>query len=331
MKNRIIGLLLILCLSIGGLSGCGNKTNDLAQQDSEMLHIVCTTFPQYDWIREILGDEIANAEVTLLLDKGVDIHNYQPSAVDIAEISKSDVFVYVGGESDKWVQDILKEPTNHHIKAISMMDVLGDRVKEEEIVEGMEDHDVHTEGHMEHEAEYDEHVWLSLNYAEEICKEITAVFKEISPSKRTVYEDNLKAYVTQLQELNQEYETVVKEAKNHTIIFGDRFPFRYLLDDYGLEYFAAFPGCSAETEASFETIVFLANKMDELKLPAICVIENTNETIAQTIIHSTKNKDQNILVLNSMQAVTRAEINRGTTYLTIMKSNLDIVKQALNE
>lgn len=331
MKNRIIGLLLILCLSIGGLSGCGNKTSDLTQKDSEMLHIVCTTFPQYDWIREILGDEIANAEVTLLLDKGVDIHNYQPSAADIAEISKSDVFIYVGGESDKWVQDILKEPTNQQIKAISMMDVLGDRVKEEEIVEGMEEHDVHTEGHKEHETEYDEHVWLSLNYAEEICKEIAAALKEISPSKRTVYEDNLKAYVTQLQELNQEYETVVKEAKNHTIIFGDRFPFRYLLDDYGLEYFAAFPGCSAETEASFETIIFLANKMDELNLRAICVIENTNETIAQTIIQSTKDKEQNILTLNSMQAVTRAEINSGTTYLSIMKSNLEIVKQALNK
>ena len=331
MKNRIIGLLLILCLSIGGLSGCGSKTNDLAQQDSEMLHIVCTTFPQYDWIKEILGDEIANTEVTLLLDKGVDIHNYQPSAADIAEISKSDVFVYVGGESDKWVQDILKEPSNHHIKAISMMDVLGDRVKEEEIVEGMEEgHDSHAGEHMEDEAEYDEHVWLSLTYAEEICKEIAAALQEISPSKRTVYEANLHSYLTKLQELNQEYETVVKEAKNQTIIFGDRFPFRYLLDDYGLQYFAAFPGCSAETEASFETIVFLANKMDELKLPAICVIENTNETIAQTIINSTKNKEQNILVLNSMQAVTRAEINSGTTYLSIMKSNLEIVKQALN-
>lgn len=331
MKSKIISLSFMLFLSMSILAGC-SKTQDIVQEDSEVIQIVCTTFPQYDWVKEILGDKTESVKVTLLLDKGVDIHNYQPSAAHIAKILESDLFIYTGGESEGWVRDLLKESSGSHRKVISMMDTLGDKIKKEEIVEGMDTgHNSDADMQQECEIEYDEHVWLSIKNAEEICKEIAEALKEIDPSYRTDYEENLNAYLVKLQELNKEYETVVKEAQTSTILFGDRFPFRYLLDDYGLQYFAAFPGCSAETEASFETIVFLANKLDELSLSSICVIENTNESIAQTIINNTKNKDQKILVLNSMQAVTKEEINQGTTYLSIMKGNLDSLKQALNE
>ena len=198
----------------------------------------------------------------MLLDKGVDLHNFQPTAEDIMKVATCDLFIYTGGESDAWVEDALKESVNPDMKVINLMETLGGSVKEEEIVEGMECEEEEEEG--EEEAEYDEHVWLSLKNASILCRAIEEAIASIDPANAAVYEENLKNYQDSLHSLDVSYQEAVDASALKTLLFGDRFPFRYLTDDYGLTYYAAFVGCSAETEASFETITFLTGKVDEL-------------------------------------------------------------------
>ena len=279
-------------------------------------------------MREILGDKADHAEVTMLLDNGVDLHSYQPTADDIIKISDCDLFIYVGGESDGWVEDALKEATNKEMQVINLLDVLGEQVKEEEVVEGMEAEEEESED--EDEPEYDEHVWLSLKNAETLCNAITDALEEIDPANKDAYATNAASYLEKLAALDGEYQTVVDNAARKTVLFGDRFPFRYLVDDYGLSYYAAFAGCSAETEASFETISFLAGKVDELRLPCVLTIEGAQHKIAETIVQNTAEKNQSILTLDSMQSTTSTDVANGTTYLSVMESNLDVLKQALN-
>jgi len=312
--------------------------------------IVTTVFPEYDWTREILGDKNSDAELTLLNGKGVDLHSYQPSFQDIAKISSADIFIYVGGESDKWVDGALKNAKNKNLKVINLMEVLGDKVKEEEIVEGMQaeeedehhhdededdDHHAHeAEGHHHHssdedELEYDEHVWLSVRNAKILCGEICNALCEVDPSNAASYKENFKAYSGKLDKLDSDFEAAVKNGNKKTLLFGDRFPFRYFVDDYGLKYYAAFVGCSAETEASFETIIFLAKKVDELGLNAVCQIESGNGKIAQTIIKSSKKKNAKIITFDSLQSTTTNDVKKGTTYLSLMQKNLEVLKEAL--
>ena len=465
------------------------------------LSIVCTTFPQYDWVRQILGDRVSDVDLTLLLDNGVDLHNYQPTADDIIKIAQSDLFIYVGGESDGWVEDVLATAQNPNLKTVNMLASV--EAKEEETVEGMQeeehDHDHDEEftaediedrtladfagewvslwpmmkdgeldeycahkaeedddpattaetyrekytgswecdvkdisvkdntitfnyldgttvsaeyryagfatktsdsgkisvryqfetdsadapkyvqfndhghepgaaehfhlyfgndgfdailestassyfapaaldkegildmlmGH-EHEVEYDEHVWLSLRNAETLTQTIADTLGELDSDNASVYQENAKSYIAQLSELDNQYKDAVKNGQRKTILFADRFPFRYLADDYGLTYYAAFVGCSAETEASFETIAFLAKKVDELKLPVVLTIEGDNHSIAETVVSSTQEKNQQILVMNSLQSVTEKDIADGESYLGIMTENLEVLKEALN-
>lgn len=279
-------------------------------------------------MREILDDKADHAEVTMLLDNGVDLHSYQPTADDIIKISDCDLFLYVGGESDGWVEDALKEATNKEMQVINLLDVLGEQVKEEEVVEGMEAEEEESEDG--NEPEYDEHVWLSLKNAETLCNAITDALEEIDPANKDAYATNAASYLEKLAALDGEYQTVVDNAARKTVLFGDRFPFRYLVDDYGLSYYAAFAGCSAETEASFETISFLAGKVDELRLPCVLTIEGAQHKIAETIVQNTAEKNQSILTLDSMQSTTSTDVANGTTYLSVMESNLDVLKQALN-
>ena len=317
------------------------------------IKIVTTIFPQYDWTREILGTNAANAELTLLVANGTDLHSYQPSIQDIAKISTADIFIYVGGESDGWVKDALKNAKNKDMKVINLMEVLGDKVKEEEIIEGMqaededehhhhdddeenEDHDHHEaeEGHHHHhdeeeEIEYDEHVWLSVRNAKVLCGEICNALCEKDSKNAASYKANLASYSAKLDKIDSEFAAAVKNGNTQTLLFGDRFPFRYFVEDYGLDYFAAFVGCSAETEASFETVIFLAKKVDELSLNNVCQIESGNGKIARTIIQSSKNKNAKILSFDSMQSVTSKDIKKGTTYLGIMQNNLEVLKEAL--
>ena len=310
-------------------------TTDAQSVPEKHLNIVTTIFPEYDWVREILGDNAENADLTMLLDNGVDLHSYQPTAQDILKISTCDLFIYVGGESDGWVSDALQEAANKDMKVIDLLDVLDDAVKEEEIVEGMEAGEEHGDGEdEEHEEEeegpeYDEHVWLSLRNAKVLCEAITNALTEIDPDHAADYRSNLTSYSEKLDALDAAYQSAVDSASRKTLLFGDRFPFRYLVDDYGLSYYAAFAGCSAETEASFRTITFLADKVDEFNLTSVLTIESSDQKIAQTIIQNTKEKNQNILTLNSMQSVTSNDVAAGTGYLSIMESNLDVLKEAL--
>ena len=332
--KRIFAVFFCLLLAAGILGGCGKaesssiSASSASQSGSKPLKIVTTIFPEYDWVREILGDKADHAEVTMLLDNGVDLHSYQPTADDIIKISDCDLFIYVGGESDGWVEDALKEATNKEMQVINLLDVLGEQVKEEEVVEGMEAEEEESED--ESEPEYDEHVWLSLKNAETLCNAITDALEEIDPANKDAYATNAASYLEKLAALDGEYQTVVDNAARKTVLFGDRFPFRYLVDDYGLSYYAAFAGCSAETEASFETISFLAGKVDELGLPCVLTIEGAQHKIAETIVQNTAEKNQSILTLDSMQSTTSTDVANGTTYLSVMESNLDVLKQALN-
>lgn len=289
------------------------------------LRIVCTTFPQYDWTRQLLGNRADEVELTLLLDNGIDLHNYQPTADDIIKIARCDLFVYVGGESDTWVDDLLEASPNSHRKALSMLACVD--AKEEEAVEGMQEEE---DEHEHDEIEYDEHVWLSLRNAETITRALLNALCEADPAHADTYRANADAYLAQLAELDAQYSDMVRHAARTTILFADRFPFRYLADDYGLTYYAAFAGCSAETEASFKTIAFLAKKVDELRLPVVLTIEGGKHAIAETVVASTQAKNQTILSMNSLQSMTEADVQRGESYLSVMTQNLAILSQALN-
>ncbi len=342
MKKNI-SIICVLIFALMSLSACGNVSAQraVAAPESDVLSkenaagsslsIVTTIFPEYDWVKEILGENPAGAETTLLLDSGVDLHSYQPTAEDILKIATCDLFIYVGGESDEWVEDALKEATNKDMVVINLLNTLGDKVKEEEIVEGMEaEEEEAEEGNEEEGPEYDEHVWLSLTNAETLTGAIKDALISIDPDNAKVYTENEKVYSEKLKALDDEYVKVTSDAKIKTILFGDRFPFRYLTDDYGLDYYAAFVGCSAETEASFETVVFLAGKVDELSLHTIMTIDGSDKKIAETIRNNTKTGDQEILVLDSMQSTTADDISKGASYISIMEDNLEVLMQSLN-
>ena len=331
--KKILSILLILILSVGCLSACGSNGG---RRDGK-LRIVATIFPEYDWVKSILGDRAADVELTLLFDNGVDLHSYQPTADDILTISDCDLFIYVGGESDRWVEDALKNPVNKNRVVINLMDVLGSDVKEEEIVEGMQEEDDHKDGdhedgdhdHDEEGPEYDEHVWLSLRNAAIIVKSLSESLQKLDPDHAETYRKNTEDYLAKLAALDSQYKAAVEGASVKTLLFGDRFPFRYMTDDYGLKYYAAFVGCSAESEASFETIAFLSEKVDELSLRSVITIEGTDHRIAETIIRNTKTKDQQILVLDSLQSAKAEDIKNGVTYLSVMEKNLSVLKEAL--
>ena len=325
-------LVFVLTLSLLSVSGTASAEEAAA---APKKRIVTTIFPIYDWVMNVLGEQAENAEVSMLLDNGVDLHSYQPTADDIVRISGCDLFIYVGGESDEWVRDALQEATNKNMTVINLMEALGDSVKEEELVEGMEhDHDHEQEEDHDHdaeaeEAEYDEHVWLSLKNAVVLCRAIAEALGQIDRENAACYTANAEAYTEKLNTLDAQYQAAVDAAALHTLLFADRFPFRYLADDYALDYYAAFVGCSAETEASFETIIFLAGKLDELGLPAVLQIESADGSIARTVVESTQSRDQQILTMDSMQSTTAKDVAAGANYLSIMEKNLDVLKAAL--
>ena len=502
--KKYISILLAAVMAVGCLAGCGQKnSNEQADNtDDGKLKVVTTIFPEYDWVKEIAGDEISNIDLTMLLDNGVDLHSYQPTSEDILKISDCDLFVYVGGESDSWVDDALKNATNKDMQVINLLDVLKDSIKTEESMPGMQAEEGHNHGYahfedsdvqdrtlsdwdgdwqsvypylqdgvldgvmekkaesgektaeeykeyyengyktdvsqitidaenntmcfvkngvaskatyeykgyqiydyesgsrgvryffeatsgdadapkyvqfsdhgiapgkaehfhiyagndgfdalseemenwptyyqadisgteiaedmLEHEEkEYDEHVWLSLKNAQTLCKAIAEALETADPEHKDVYAANVDSYLEKLSSLDGQYQDAVANASQKTLLFGDRFPFRYMVDDYGLKYYAAFAGCSAESEASFETISFLAKKVDELGLKNIMTIENSDQKIAKTIRDNTKDKNQEILSLDSMQSTTSEDVKNGTTYLSVMESNLDVLKKAM--
>lgn len=319
---------LIFCIFISvsllNISGCGCESvfsEDGSKEDS--IKIVTTIFPEYDFSKE-LSKGLSNFDISLLSKNGVDIHSYQPTVDDIIKITSADIFIYVGGESDAWVDDVIKQNRNDNLIVINLLDLLKDNVKTEEIVEGMEEE----EG--EEENPFDEHVWLSLKNADLICNEIKNVLVITDPDHQQIFEKNYSDYSKKLNELDQKYNNEIKNSSMDTVIFADRFPFRYMFDDYNLNYYAAFPGCSAESEASFETVIFLADKVDELNISSIVVLENSDGIIADTVINNSSSSGIKILNMNSLQSVTEKDISEGINYLQVMENNLNTVITALN-
>ena len=327
--KRILSMILIVSIMLFGTGAFAGKAGSTKTKDNR-FKIITTIFPIYDWTRCVLGDNSNNADLIMLLDSGVDLHSFQPTVDDIVNISNCDVFIYVGGESDEWVEAALRSAVNKDMIVINLLDALGDRVKEEELVEGMQgEEDEEGAEEDEEEKEYDEHVWLSLKNAAYLTERIAGALTEADPANAETYMTNANAYISELEKLDAAFEAAVAQSTRDTLLFADRFPFRYLTDDYGLKYYAAFVGCSAETEASFETMVFLTNKVNELGLSVILTIEGNNKKIAQTIKSNTKTKDQRILEMNSLQSVTAADVRNGISYLSVMEANLEVLKEAL--
>lgn len=299
------------------MAGCTAAETD----SSKELSIVCAGFPEYDWTKNILGSHTAETELTYLLENGEDIHSYQPSAEDMVKIADCDLFIYTGGESQEWAADAIKSAVDPDMRSLSLIDILGSAAKEEEFKEGM------TAEAEETETTPDEHVWLSVGNAKLFCQEITDVLCEIDSENAADFREGYEAYTAQLDALDSDYKTVTNELPQKTLIVCDRFPFRYLADEYGLDYYAAFSGCSAETEASFETVAFLAEKADELGVNTVFTLENSDQKLARAVIENSKNTDRSVAELNSLQSVTRAQIDSGTTYISLMRQNLDCLKQ----
>lgn len=316
----------LLAASMLACALCACQAQPQGQIEGESRGIVCTIFPIYDWVREIMGTHFSDGQVTLLLKNGTDMHSYQPSAQDMIRVSSCDLFIFVGGESDRWVGDALKEAVNPNRIAVDLIETLGDAAREEELREGMEPEE---EEALEGETVYDEHVWLSLKNAMLFCGKIEQALSALDPENAADYAENARAYTEKLRALDARYARAAADAPQKTLLFGDRFPFLYLTEDYGLAYYAAFAGCSAETEASFQTVAFLAEKLDELSLPAVLTIEGAQHNIAETIVQNTAKKNQAVLTLDSMQSVTEKDMQNGTTYLSIMEKNLAVLQEAL--
>lgn len=311
--KKILAALSALLIILSSFSACSEE-----KEKTGKLSVIATIFPEYDYVRQILGEREDVADLTLLLDNGVDLHSFKPSAADIVKISECDLFIYVGGESDEWAEDVLKTAKNKNMKVLNLTEILGSGAKIEETVEGMEKEE-------EGEEEIDEHVWLSLKNSKLFVEKIRDAIITLDESGREIYTKNAADFINKLEKLDGEYENAVKNANKKTLLFADRFPFRYLADDYGLSYYAAFSGCSAESEASFETVAFLSKKVDELSLSYVLTTESSDGKIAETVISSSASKNAEILKMNSMQST----FQDSASYLSIMKENLEILKKAL--
>lgn len=311
MKGRIkYALAAALTAAVIFLSaGCG----ELPEKRSGSLHVLCTVFPLYDWARNIAGEA---AEVSLLNENGADMHSYQPTAADIVRLHSCDVLIYTGGESKKWVAEVIKQTENENLRTLNLIELLGDKAvtEREEGAERRENGD-----------ETDEHIWLSLKNAEILTDKIAAALSGADNKNADIYKSNAAKYAERLAALDKEYTEALKNAKHKAMIFADRFPFRYFTEDYGLDYYAAFPGCSAETEASFETVIFLAKKADE-NGDCIFITETSNGDIANAVNQNTAKKNKKILTLDSMQSVNKKDIKSGLTYISVMEKNLEMLE-----
>lgn len=315
MKKMLIALLLFtLLLLLVLMSACSHQ-----RTDDCTLRIVCTSFSEYDWTRNILGERIADVELSLLTDNGADMHSYQATADDIIKVSECDLLITVGGESDKWLDDALKNSRNQNQRVIRLLDLVAAC-----------DDSCETEHEHEHEHEgQDEHIWLSLKNAMLLCAEIANALSQLDLDNSALYEENAAAYIAKLEALDARYEATASAASKKVLLFADRFPFTYMAEDYGLTCIAAFSGCTADSEASASTVKRLASAIDTHGLTSVLVLEKSSTDIARTVILQTESKNQHILTLNSIQSVTRGEIERGANYLQMMEKNLSVIAEAL--
>ena len=319
MLKKIFSAVLGMAL-VFSAAGCSQTS----RTSSKGLKVVCATAPLYDWTKNIT-EGTDSTDLSLIIGNGTDLHSFQPSASDIISIKSADVLIYVGGESDGWIRDALKETVNKNQQVVCLMDVLKDSVVEEEVVEGMQGED-EEEGEGEEEGpEYDEHVWMSLRLTRKSCKAIEEALEKVSSKDAAKYKANLENYDAKLSALDKQYEEMVKGARLNTMIVPDRYPFRYLAEDYKLKYSAAFVGCSAETEASFETVKFLADKVKELDPKAVLIIENSDGKLAKTVLETAGKSSVKVEVLDSMQSC-----GADLDYIRTMTENLEKLKTALS-
>ena len=318
--KRVLALMLALCLCAGMIAGCGKRA-----ADSGKLKIVVTVFPIYDWMRNILGDRVNDVELILLEQSGADLHNFQPTVQDIYAITTCDLFVCIGGESDKWVANALAQGSKDGRTVINLLQALGTSARAEETPEGA------VEAEEEHDGPaYDEHIWLSLRNAAALCPVMAEALAAHDKENAETYRKNCEAYVAQLKALDGEYAAATQAAATKTLLFADRYPFLYLVQDYGLTAYAAFSGCSTDVNASFEMIHNLSEKIRTLELKHVAVLESSDRQLAESIISQSGCTGVSIVVLNSMQSITMHEIQSGRTYLGIMRQNLDVLKNALS-
>ncbi len=328
MKKTLL-LILLTVLLLGSTVFLASCDAAMTEKEGEEPRIVTTVFPSYDWVRVLLGNQADKADLTLLLDSGVDLHSYQGTAKDILQISSCDLLIYVGGPSDKWIDDVLKHAVNKNMTVIRLLDILGEDAL-------LQEHDAHDHEHTEddtHTLLQDEHVWLSLKNAVRFCRAIESALSSLLPDCADEISINASAYIKELTTLDDAYRAAVDNAKQKTLLFADRFPFIYLTEDYDIPYYAAFSGCaSAESEITPATRIFLAKKVDELGLSYILQTDTADGQIANAVRQSATNGDAvSILTLHSMQSITAADASRGTTYLYIMQENLSILKRAFGE
>ena len=344
--SLILGMMLTGC----GMSGQQTEQNGGKEQNkvgNEKISVVATIFPQYDFVRQIAGDDV---ELKMLLKPGEETHSYEPTPQDIIAIQNSDLFIYVGGENDAWVEDILESMPDNGRTTLKLVDCV-DTV-EEEHVEGMkeerghdhDDHDNHDEDDAEHEEdeadheehgqedthsvhEIDEHVWTSPVNAVKIVEQIKEELCELDPENVSVYEENAEAYVEQLKELDQEFQDVVDHSKRKLMIFGDRFPFRYFAEAYDLDYYAAFSGCASDTEPSAATMAFLINKVRDENIKTVLKMELSNENIAKAIAEAT---NADVKEFYSCHNLTAEQFADGETYLSLMEKNVETLREVLN-
>ena len=310
--KKALSLLLgaAMLLSLAACSGAARRAR---------VQIVTTCFPLYDWTRNIVQG-VSGVETTWLMDSGVDPHSFQPTVKDLTMVSDADLFVYVGGESDAWADDAAAEMKNPEALSLALLPQL-DSALTEEAVPG-------AEPEQEEEGALDEHIWLSLRTASRCVDLICEALCELDGANDDLYRANADDYKAQLNALDQAYSEAVAASELNTILVADRFPFRYLAEDYQLNYFAAFAGCSAETEASFQTVLGLSQQADALGLPVILVTENGTGDIAEAVSEGSQSEPP-VRTLDSLQSVTAEIAADGVTYLSVMESNLDVLKEAL--
>ncbi len=347
MKNKILSITLAVLMA-ASISACGNTANNTEvsaetnapsetsapsiaetsesseSSDSRRLSIVVTNFPEYDFAHQIVQD---NADVTMLLKPGAESHTYDPTPEDIITIQNSDMFVYVGGDSDEWVNDVLSSMDQSHMNIFRLMDAV--ETVPEELVEGMEEEAEEEESAEdgEEEVELDEHVWTSPVNAMTIVRKMSETLETLDPANKDAYEKNASDYISELSDLDKEFQDVVSSSKRKEIIVGDRFPFRYFCDEYGLSYYAAFPGCSTDTQASAKTVAFLIDKVKSDEIPVVFHIELSNEEMCNSIAEATGAKSE---LLNAVHNVSDEDFKNGVTYVSLMKHNVEVLKEALN-
>lgn len=323
MKKIYIILVIVLCLSY--FTGCSyHKTEDLTT-NNDNVSVITTIFPTYDFVRQIAKDKV---DIKMLLKPGEESHSYEPTPKDIKSIQSSDLFIYVGGENDIWIEDILNSMGEYKPHTLKLLDIVPNL--EEEIVPGMQHEDDHThvknEDHTHHKT-IDEHVWTSPKNAILIINQISNIISQKDPVNADFYNKNTQEYVKNLEILDNQFRDVVANSDRKIMLFGDRFPFLYFANEYGLDYYAAFSGCSTETEASPKTIAFLIDKVNQENIPVVFTIEFSNGEIADSIVESTNAKK---LLFNSCHNLTKEQLEQGATYLSLMNENVQLLKEALN-